>query len=68
MGTALDVVQQGFAAFGRRDIPAFLKLVADGFQLRRSPAASALTAEFLSVNKLVFTASTPRIRNRYAAL
>jgi ketosteroid isomerase-like protein len=29
MGAALDVVQQGYAAFGRRDIPAFLKLVAD---------------------------------------
>ena len=29
MGAALDVVQQGYAAFGRRDIPALLKLVAD---------------------------------------
>src|SRR6516162_3350743 len=29
MGAALDVVQKGFAAFGRRDIPALLKLVAD---------------------------------------
>ena len=29
MGAALDVVQQAFAAFGRQDIPAFLKLVAD---------------------------------------
>ena len=29
MGAALDVVQQAYAAFGRRDIPAFLKLVAD---------------------------------------
>jgi uncharacterized protein len=29
MGTALDVVQQGYGAFGRRDIPALLKLVAD---------------------------------------
>ena len=28
-GAALDVVQQAFEAFGRRDIPAFLKLVAD---------------------------------------
>ena len=51
MGAALDVVQQGFAAFGRQDIPAFLKLVADEIDwkfvcpaswphsgLRRSPA------------------------------
>ena len=29
MGAALDVIQQGYAAFGRRDIPALLKLVAD---------------------------------------
>jgi ketosteroid isomerase-like protein len=29
MGAALDVVQKGYAAFGRRDIPALLKLVAD---------------------------------------
>ena len=29
MGAALDVVQQGYAAFGRGDIPALLKLVAD---------------------------------------
>ena len=29
MGAALDVVKQGYAAFGRRDIPALLKLVAD---------------------------------------
>ena len=29
MGAALDVVQKGFAAFGRRDIPALLRLVAD---------------------------------------
>src|ERR1700751_3785804 len=29
MGAALDVVQQGYAAFGRKDIPALLKLVAD---------------------------------------
>ncbi|MBV9274563.1 MAG: nuclear transport factor 2 family protein [Verrucomicrobia bacterium] len=29
MGAALDVVQQAYAAFARRDIPAFLKLVAD---------------------------------------
>jgi ketosteroid isomerase-like protein len=29
MGAALDVVQQGYAAFGRQDIPALLKLVAD---------------------------------------
>jgi ketosteroid isomerase-like protein len=29
MGAALDVVQQAYAAFGRRDIPALLKLVAD---------------------------------------
>jgi uncharacterized protein len=29
MGAALDVVQQGYAAFGRRDIPALLKLVAE---------------------------------------
>jgi ketosteroid isomerase-like protein len=29
MGAALDVVQQGYAAFGRRDIPALLKLIAD---------------------------------------
>jgi ketosteroid isomerase-like protein len=29
MGAALDVVQQGYAAFGRQDIPALLKFVAD---------------------------------------
>jgi uncharacterized protein len=29
MGAALDIVQQGYAAFGRRDIPALLKLIAD---------------------------------------
>ena len=29
MGAALDVAQQGYAAFGRQDIPALLKLVAD---------------------------------------
>ena len=29
MGAALDVVQQGYAAFGRQDIPGLLKLVAD---------------------------------------
>jgi ketosteroid isomerase-like protein len=29
MGEALNVVQQAYAAFGRRDIPAFLNLVAD---------------------------------------
>jgi uncharacterized protein len=29
MGGALDVVQQGYAAFGRRDIPALLDLVAE---------------------------------------
>jgi uncharacterized protein len=29
MGAALDVVHQGYAAFGRHDIPALLKLVAD---------------------------------------
>jgi len=29
MDVALDVVQQAYAAFGRRDIPALLKLVAD---------------------------------------
>jgi ketosteroid isomerase-like protein len=29
MGAALDVVQQGYAAFGRHDVPALLKLVAD---------------------------------------
>jgi ketosteroid isomerase-like protein len=29
MGATLDVVQQAYAAFGRRDIPALLKLVAD---------------------------------------
>jgi uncharacterized protein len=29
MGTALDIVHQGYAAFGRKDIPALLKLVAD---------------------------------------
>jgi len=29
MGAALDVVQQGYAAFARQDIPALLKLVAD---------------------------------------
>jgi len=57
MGAALDVVQKGFAAFGRRDIPALLKLVADEVDwkevvpaslpysgLRRNPAE---VAEFL---------------------
>ena len=29
MGTALDVIQQAYAAFGRKDIPALLKFVAD---------------------------------------
>ena len=29
MGAALDIVEQGYAAFGRRDIPALLKLIAD---------------------------------------
>jgi uncharacterized protein len=29
VGAALDVVQQVYAAFGRRDMPALLKLVAD---------------------------------------
>jgi ketosteroid isomerase-like protein len=29
MGAALDVVQQGYAAFGSKDIPTLLKLVAD---------------------------------------
>ncbi|MBV8484750.1 MAG: nuclear transport factor 2 family protein [Verrucomicrobia bacterium] len=29
MSTALDVVRQGYAAFGRHDIPTLLKLVAD---------------------------------------
>ena len=29
MSAALDVVQQGYAAFGRKDIPALLKLLAD---------------------------------------
>jgi uncharacterized protein len=29
MGAALDVVQKGYAAFGRRDIPALLQLIAD---------------------------------------
>jgi hypothetical protein len=29
IGAALDVVEQGHAAFGRCDIPAFLKLVTD---------------------------------------
>ena len=29
MGAALDIVHQGYAAFGRKDIPALLKLVAD---------------------------------------
>jgi uncharacterized protein len=51
MGAALDVVQQGYAAFGCQDIPALLKLVADEVDwkeicpaslpysgLRRSPA------------------------------
>jgi ketosteroid isomerase-like protein len=28
MGTALNVIQQAYAAFGRRDIPALLELVA----------------------------------------
>jgi ketosteroid isomerase-like protein len=51
MGAALDVVQQGYAAFGRQDIPALLALVANEVDwqeicpaslpysgLRRSPA------------------------------
>jgi hypothetical protein len=29
MSTALDITKQAYEAFGRRDIPAFLKLVAD---------------------------------------
>ena len=29
MGDALEIAKQGYAAFGRRDIPALLKLVAD---------------------------------------
>jgi uncharacterized protein len=29
MNTALNIVQQAYAAFGRRDIPALLELVAD---------------------------------------
>ena len=29
MGAAFDIVHQGYAAFGRKDIPALLKLVAD---------------------------------------
>ncbi len=29
MGAALDVVQQAYAAFGRRDIPSLVKLIAD---------------------------------------
>jgi len=29
MSAPLDVVQQGYAAFGRRDIPALLKLIAE---------------------------------------
>jgi ketosteroid isomerase-like protein len=29
MSTALDITKQAYEAFGRRDIPAFLKLVAE---------------------------------------
>jgi ketosteroid isomerase-like protein len=54
MGAALDVIKQAFEAFGRRDIPAFLNLVADEIDwklccptswpisgLRRNPAPEA---------------------------
>ena len=40
MGAALDVVQQGYAAFGRRDIPALLKLVADEVYWKEACPAS----------------------------
>jgi uncharacterized protein len=40
MGAALDVVQQAYAAFGRRDIPALLKLVADEVDWQEAVPAS----------------------------
>ena len=40
MGEALDVVQQAYAAFGRKDIPALLKLVADQVDWREVCPAS----------------------------
>jgi ketosteroid isomerase-like protein len=40
MGAALDVVQQGYAAFGRKDIPALLELVADEVDWKEAVPAS----------------------------
>jgi uncharacterized protein len=40
MGEALDVVQQAYAAFERKDIPALLKLVADQVDWREICPAS----------------------------
>src|SRR5580704_18678 len=62
MSTALDITKQAYEAFGRRDIPAFLKLVADEVDwkligpaswphagLRRNP--SEVAAFFADLNR-----------------
>jgi uncharacterized protein len=40
MGDALEITKQGYAAFGRRDIPALLKLVADEVDWQEAVPAS----------------------------
>jgi hypothetical protein len=40
MGEALDVIKQGYEAFGRRDIPALLKLVAEEVDWKEACPAS----------------------------
>jgi ketosteroid isomerase-like protein len=40
MGEALDVVKQGYEAFGRRDIPALVSLVADEVEWKESCPAT----------------------------
>jgi uncharacterized protein len=40
MGEALEITKQGYAAFGRRDIPALLKLVADEVEWQEACPAS----------------------------
>ena len=40
MGEALEITKQGYAAFGRRDIPALLKLVADEVDWQEAVPAS----------------------------
>lgn len=66
MGAALDVVQQGYAAFARQDIPALMKLVADDVDweeicptslpysgLRRTPAeVGAFFADIAKVEEV----------------